>query len=816
MTSTLPEAVAPQKKKGIFRFIKKDKKSKNEPTPASTPAVSATPATPATDKLSKAVPASKITRAATINHHIRTPHPAIGTSESHQPSNKPGSKPHLPPSVVRRASTNIRPTPFTKETTPFMGLGNEIAGARNVPSLASPNFGHASPNLNPTSHSINNVSRNPSMYSLINGHTNGTVGSVEDEKKNILPLPILDPNDFLDQRHRQIASTLTDMFTFPDKASGKEKNWGTGASASVVSVIEKKTGKVFALKRVLLFPGETPQAFYPRTIKEFKIASKLSDCKFVVSTHFCLKIPSSTTMTRGWGILMELCKLGDVFSMVLKPSFKPCPIAEKFCLFKQIALGVKFMHDRGYVHRDLKPENVLLDDHGCCKITDFGVADFAYDMPEEEFDALECFLNPDHEHLDSDDSSAEAGVQYHNGFPIKMSKSFVGSAPYCPPEVMACKDSKTAAYYNPFKFDTWSLGMILFCLIYQNTPFHSASSSDPAYTEYVNMYKSFVSSHPQFRSSERISGPGIEYRFGKEFQNGGASRVAFRLVDPNPDTRYSIDDLMNDPWFIGIECCQEESSVHGAIHRSNSIMSSHQANSSSSNLKHASATTSPIIKPKSMLDIGTESLANTSIASSSPVTETSENPFTKKDLPTLAEDNDEDQTNIAKPTSPASVVPNSTLRSRQSTLSKHEPIIASHSSMCDFGGADLPAHVAAAVPSSMVAPTPAAYASNILNNNMMSLSNQSIHSTTDHSAGHHQHHHDEISGSNHSINGAVSSDGNSTSMYRASSITSLSSMRSSSTNNLRSGSTGSINGSGRRIKHHHVEIASSISSMKRS
>ena len=32
-------------------------------------------------------------------------------------------------------------------------------------------------------------------------------------------------------------------------------------------------------------------------------------------------------------------------------------------LFRQIALGVKSIHDAGYTHRDLKPANVLLGDN---------------------------------------------------------------------------------------------------------------------------------------------------------------------------------------------------------------------------------------------------------------------------------------------------------------------------------------------------------------------------------------------------------------------------------------------------------------------
>jgi tRNA A-37 threonylcarbamoyl transferase component Bud32 len=40
----------------------------------------------------------------------------------------------------------------------------------------------------------------------------------------------------------------------------------------------------------------------------------------------------------------------------------------------QICEALQFAHDRGVVHRDIKPENVLLDQTGCIKIADFGLA----------------------------------------------------------------------------------------------------------------------------------------------------------------------------------------------------------------------------------------------------------------------------------------------------------------------------------------------------------------------------------------------------------------------------------------------------------
>ena len=52
----------------------------------------------------------------------------------------------------------------------------------------------------------------------------------------------------------------------------------------------------------------------------------------------------------------------------------PLPVERALELGMQIARGLAFAHENGYVHRDVKPQNVLLNDDGEAKVTDFGIA----------------------------------------------------------------------------------------------------------------------------------------------------------------------------------------------------------------------------------------------------------------------------------------------------------------------------------------------------------------------------------------------------------------------------------------------------------
>ncbi|CAI4567253.1 BGN_3a_G0031350.mRNA.1.CDS.1 [Saccharomyces cerevisiae] len=349
-----------------------------------------------------------------------------------------------------------------------------------------------------------------------------------DSKIRMLPIPIVDPNEYLPDEMKEASIQLSDNFVFDDE----NKTIGWGGSCEVRKIRSKYRKKdVFALKKLNMIYNETPEKFYKRCSKEFIIAKQLSHHVHITNTFLLVKVPTTAYTTRGWGFVMEL-GLRDLFAMIQKSGWRSVALAEKFCIFKQVACGVKFCHDQGIAHRDLKPENVLLSPDGVCKLTDFGISDWY--------------------HTDPHDLSS----------PVKKCAGMIGSPPYAPPEVMYYDlkkhyDTELQQPYDPRALDCYGLGIILMTLVNNVIPFLESCSFDTGFRDYCDAYENFIRLHDRaFRNRGNYRpGPGMEYHLARNFKNGHASRVAWRLADPEAATRYTIDDLFEDPWFQGIETC---------------------------------------------------------------------------------------------------------------------------------------------------------------------------------------------------------------------------------------------------------------------
>ncbi|XP_061189688.1 testis-specific serine/threonine-protein kinase 4-like [Saccostrea echinata] len=203
------------------------------------------------------------------------------------------------------------------------------------------------------------------------------------------------------------------------------KTLGQGSYACVRSAYDVNRKHKVAVKIISKrkAPNDFLLKFLPREIEVIKILK-----------HPCLisfyQVIETTTR---FFLIMEL---GHIDLLDYIRSKKTIPESQCGLWFRQFHDGMLYMHSKGVVHRDLKCENVLLDKHFHLKVTDFGFA---------------------------------KKIQKTKNGDFKPSETYCGSYAYAPPEILK------GTPYDPFFADVWSMGVVLFTMLYGRLPFDDSN-----------------------------------------------------------------------------------------------------------------------------------------------------------------------------------------------------------------------------------------------------------------------------------------------------------------------------------------------------
>lgn len=193
---------------------------------------------------------------------------------------------------------------------------------------------------------------------------------------------------------------------------------GNGISSVVIAVVHIRSGRRFAAK-VMKRP-QTNSCAMKALERELRLCVMM-DCEYLVQCIDILYLEDVMC------VIMEHCNGGDLFTSL---SDKPEMMSGHWrTIFRQMCLGVQYLHGRGIAHRDIKPENVMIDGDFNCKLCDYGAL---------------CEVTE-----------------------TTISTSICGTLPYMPPEQIG------GAGYDAKKGDIWALGVVLYTIVMGTLPWKS-------------------------------------------------------------------------------------------------------------------------------------------------------------------------------------------------------------------------------------------------------------------------------------------------------------------------------------------------------
>ena len=289
--------------------------------------------------------------------------------------------------------------------------------------------------------------------------------------------------DTIIRRKRTFNNTFVDINDFE-----KIKTIGRGSVGKVYLVKYTPNNKLYAMKSMrkdqIISDGIVDNILVERNIL------LLNQCNFLLTLSFFKQ-----TSERLY-LITPFIKGGDLFNKLKTDGFFPEDLVKFYAA--QIAIAIQHLHDLGFAYRDLKPENILIDEEGYLKLCDFG-----------------------------------SSVRIKG---TEKEKTFAGSPEYAPPE-MICREGHT------FMCDWWSFGILLYELLYGNTPFFCEDKN--------RMYDLIKNGAICFPKYININGKDIKYKISDD-----AKDIIKKFLEKDPGMRLGrkgLKEIKKHSFFNGIK-----------------------------------------------------------------------------------------------------------------------------------------------------------------------------------------------------------------------------------------------------------------------
>ncbi len=224
-------------------------------------------------------------------------------------------------------------------------------------------------------------------------------------------------------------------------------------------------------------PGQGPKTPLDRVYQEIAILKKL-DHPNIVKLVEVLNDPAEDNLY----MVFELVEKGAVMEV---PTDHALNEELAWTYFRDIILGIEYLHYQKIVHRDIKPSNLLLGEDNHVKIADFGVSD--------RFEGIDALLS-----------------------------DTVGTPAFMAPETLHEDSNK----YGGRALDVWAIGITLYCFMFGQVPFQD---------DFI------LGLHSKIRNLP------LPFPENKPIPDG-IKDLILKMLEKDPDKRIKLPEIKEHPW----------------------------------------------------------------------------------------------------------------------------------------------------------------------------------------------------------------------------------------------------------------------------